>query len=62
MKTNVWYLLATPDKRKKYKLRMLTHSIFSYKKVSPTIKKIKCKYPAKKILILKRTCQILKEY
>jgi hypothetical protein len=28
---NKWYLIATPDNRKKYKLRMLTHSIFSKK-------------------------------
>jgi len=62
MKVNTWYLIATPDKRKKYKLRMLTHSIFKYNQVSPTINKLKSKLPKKKIMVLKRTCTILKEY
>jgi hypothetical protein len=58
---NTWYLLATPDRRKKYKLRMLAHPIFSPSKIVPVANKLKQKYPAKKILVLKRTCQILKE-
>ena len=50
---NTWYLIATPDMRKKYKLRMLTHSIFSFNKVKPEIKILKRTHPKKKILILK---------
>jgi hypothetical protein len=58
---NTWYLLATPDLRKKYKLRMLSHSIFKKRKINPITRQLKQKYPNKKILILKRTCQIIKE-
>ena len=58
---NVWYLIGTPDQRKKYKIRMLTKSIFKYNRVQPTIKKLKSAYPRKRILVLKRTCQIIKE-
>jgi hypothetical protein len=58
---NTWYLIATPDKRKKYKLRMLTRSIFSRRRIKPRVKLLKEKYPKKKILILKRTCQILRK-
>jgi hypothetical protein len=58
---NKWYLIATPDKRKKYKLRMLTSSIFSFKKVKPLTKKLQKEYPKKQILVLKRTCQILRK-
>lgn len=61
MKINTWYLIATPDKRKKYKLRMLSHSIFSYNKIKIHKRLLKNKYPNKPILILKRTCQILKK-
>jgi len=57
---NKWYLIATPDKRKKYKLRMLTSSIFSFKKVKPLTRKLQRTYPNKQILVLKRTCQILR--
>jgi hypothetical protein len=58
---NTWYLIATPDNRKKYKLRMLTSSIFSFKKVKPLTKQLKKQYPTKQILVLKRTCQILRK-
>lgn len=58
---NIWYLIATPDRRKKYKLRMLTHSIFSYKRARHTYKKLRNNYPKKNIYILKRTCQILEK-
>lgn len=58
---NKWYLIATPDKRKKYKLRMLTSSIFSFNKVKPLTRKLKKQYPRKQILVLKRTCQILRK-
>jgi hypothetical protein len=58
---NTWYLLATPDLRKKYKLRMLTKSIFPRRKIRPVARVLKSKYPTKQILVLKRTCQILKE-
>lgn len=58
---NKWYLIATPDKRKKYKLRMLTSSIFSFNKVKPLTRKLQKKYPKKQILVLKRTCQILRK-
>lgn len=58
---NTWYLIATPDNRKKYGLRMLSKSIFSFNKVSPVVKALKRAYPKNKILILKRTCKIIKE-
>lgn len=58
---NTWYLIATPDNRKKYGLRMLTKSIFSFNKVNPAVKILKRTYPKNKILILKRTCKIIKE-
>jgi hypothetical protein len=58
---NTWYLIATPDNRKKYKLRMLTHSIFSKKEIKPNVRLLKRKYPKKSIFVLKRTCQIIKE-
>jgi hypothetical protein len=58
---NKWYLIATPDKRKKYKLRMLTSSIFSFKQVKPLKNKLQNIYPKKQILVLKRTCQILRK-
>lgn len=58
---NTWFLITTPDKRKKYGLRMLTHSIFSVNKITPAVYKIKRIYPKKKILVLKRTCKIIKE-
>ena len=58
---NKWYLIATPDKRKKYKLRMLTSSIFSFKQVKPMKRQLQKIYPKKQILILKRTCQILRK-
>lgn len=59
MKTNIWYLVATPDLRKKYKLRMLSPAIRSYKKVFAHMKQLQPKY-RKPILILKRTCKIIK--
>jgi len=58
---NTWYLIATPDNRKKYGLRMLTKSIFSFNKVNQTLKLLKRTYPKNKILVLKRTCKIVKE-
>lgn len=58
---NTWYLIATPDMRKKYKLRMLTKSIFTFDKVMPKIKILKRTYPKKRILVLKRTCQVIRE-
>lgn len=58
---NTWYLLATPDLRKKYKLRMLSHSIFKKRIIKPMTKQLKQKYPNKKIFVLKRTCQILRK-
>lgn len=62
MRIKTWYLLATPDKRKKYKVKILSQPIFSHKNIMTNIKILQQNNPYKKIWVLKRTCQIFGKY